>query len=572
MGFKRQAIAALSIVSLLVTSIGLTNSASAEWAEDGSWVLTPGVTCAEAQNAINNASYPSRNNNYKEVRIVEDCSANLTIPSGKNIMLSLYSEYDDELGNRQQKYYNLSDKGGDTITVEEGATLFLAGSPVYDELPYSVATISNSTSGKSVINNHGTVRTGVNLTAENGAYLATNSGKLYTIGGVYTGGTFRNNSTGKTYIAMGIFSNVNGIQQYIVNGMKLDEGTGRVVSDLPSGKEPFADYPYILTEKKLPVGYSFTLSNEYADLADAIEMKLGYSDESILSITGSNQEGWTFTVVGAGNTCAGQTALYFGGDIGCMTAYVAPSNTIDTTESLTKYLVNKFFEIIRQAVESGKTISADVRSNKVEENNVDDTEKAEIAKVAGSDNVLGYYDVVLALNGNGEKLTDIHDLGNNTVEVSLPAADFVKDLETVKSGYKRNLYVVRYHNGVAEKLPATLSNDEIVFRSGKFSTYAVAYTDTKITTGGSTSGSSNSGTSGSSTTNSGSNTSNSASSDNINSTNSSNASVGAPDTGAASTLSNGGATVTIVGVVAISAIASGVYAYKVASRKERREK
>ncbi len=162
-------------------------------------------------------------------------------------------------------------------------------------------------------------------------------------------------------------------------------------------------------------------------------------------------------------------------------------------------------------------------------------------------------------------------------------AGFIDNLQPVKSGYKRNFYVVRYHEGVAEKLPAVLDNNEIVFKSGKFSAYAVAYTDTKITTGGSTSGGSNTGTSnkpnGGSSSNAGS-SSNSGSSSSNNSNNGSNnnsnsnpsAGVGAPDTGVATSLGNGGAMVTIAGVIVVLAITSGVYAYKVASKKQGREK
>lgn len=451
--------------------------------------VVPAAACTEVQNLINSATDVNLLG-YSEVRIADDCAVNLTIPSGKKIMLSLYSEYDDEDGHRQQQARTLTNNGdSDTITVERGATLLIVGQAIggvldYEGLPGSMPTIVNNANGKSAIRNYGTVRVGANLTAADGANLVTNSGTLYTIGGVYAGGNFVNVDDGRIHVAYGMFNNTGDVSSYVVNGMKLDSA-GRVVSALPDGKSPLADYPYILSGKRLPIGYAFTLSKEYADLADAIEMNFGRSDESILKITGSNQEGWTFTVVGEGVTCAGQRAIYFAGDIGCMTGYVAPLGSEGTSESLTKKLVSMFLEMVKRAIDAGKEISLETRVEAKE--TVEEAEKTEIKKLLGEGKIAGYYDIDLFFKA-GDEEEQLTDLEDESVDVRL-ATDFMNDLEEVESGYKRDYFVIRYHGGVAEKITARLDGDELVFQSGKFSTYAVAYVDTEVgTSGGSTSG------------------------------------------------------------------------------------
>ncbi len=61
--------------------------------------------------------------------------------------------------------------------------------------------------------------------------------------------------------------------------------------------------------------------------------------------------------------------------------------------------------------------------------------------------------------------------------VSLP-----ENLPEVKEGYNRTYYIVRQHNDDIELLDTSLTEDGkgLTFKSDKFSTYAIAYIDTKI--------------------------------------------------------------------------------------------
>lgn len=455
MGVKTRAIASLTMASILVASAGLaSNFASAAYDENGDYIPTPEATCAELQDAINNTPVNDYDG-FSSVQLSESCSANLVIPSGKKVKLSLWPDH------------NLTNDGGDTITVEEGAVFYYDGTG-YDSI------ISNTTNGKAIINNHGLVRLfEANLKAENGAYTTINSGELnILVGGNYTGTKISN--TGTLRITDGTFDNTNEIKPYVVNGRKIDESTNEVISSLLDGEEPLSAYNKLPYGIKLPVGYTFTLKTPYADYADAFNAR--FESNGVLEVTGSNQEGWTFTITSAGMFSYVFRLEYYGTGAGPEYSYEIPSNIKNDAKDIVKDLVNKFFEVIQKAVEDGKTISLDLEiDNKT---NVTSEEKTEVAKVTGEDKVIGYYNIELALNGDGEKLTNVTDLEDEEMEVRLPA-NFVDDLEKVAEGYTRNYYIVRLHDGVAEKINAKIEGKELVFKSGKFSTYAVAYTDTK---------------------------------------------------------------------------------------------
>ena len=56
-----------------------------------------------------------------------------------------------------------------------------------------------------------------------------------------------------------------------------------------------------------------------------------------------------------------------------------------------------------------------------------------------------------------------------------------ESLAKVKDGYKRTYYVIRIHDGVTTVLDAVDNGDgTISFKTDKFSTYSVVYTDAKI--------------------------------------------------------------------------------------------
>lgn len=91
--------------------------------------------------------------------------------------------------------------------------------------------------------------------------------------------------------------------------------------------------------------------------------------------------------------------------------------------------------------------------------------------------LLSFFDITLAVKNNitGEALGNLTELNKKiTFNMALP-----ETITKVEEGYTRKYYVVRYHDGKSEVIPATVNGNIITFESDKFSTYALAYEDTK---------------------------------------------------------------------------------------------
>ena len=91
--------------------------------------------------------------------------------------------------------------------------------------------------------------------------------------------------------------------------------------------------------------------------------------------------------------------------------------------------------------------------------------------------LLSFFDITLAVKNNitGEALGNLTELNKKiTFNMALP-----ETITKVEEGYTRKYYVVRYHDGKSEVIPATVEGNIITFESDKFSTYALAYEDTK---------------------------------------------------------------------------------------------
>ncbi len=297
MGFKKQAIAALSVVSLLATSIGITDSTSAN-TQNNDYVQEEliqsdspiSVTCANIQNVINSID------TVGIVRLVEDCRVNLIIPSNKVIYLQLIDVQDD---GTMPIEHNLMDDGGDTITIEEMGHLIYHGNG---------GSISNSTEGKSIINNKSNGN--VSLTGEgefratNGAYTFTNSGAIYaTFDGNYSGTRIRNNDPGIIWVTSGVFDNTEEVEPFIVNGCRLNGNS--VVSALPEGKTHLDSYYNFINSfpsngLRLPVGSSIDFQLDYWEYVFANNSGWFYTESPALNISLYPEGKYIFDVISAG--------------------------------------------------------------------------------------------------------------------------------------------------------------------------------------------------------------------------------------------------------------------------------
>ena len=100
-----------------------------------------------------------------------------------------------------------------------------------------------------------------------------------------------------------------------------------------------------------------------------------------------------------------------------------------------------------------------------------------IKEVAEKMNLVSYFDITIAVKNSitGDSLGNLPELDKKIVfNMALP-----EDIAKVEEGYTRKYFVIRYHDGKSEIIPATVEGNVLSFESDKFSTYALAYEDTK---------------------------------------------------------------------------------------------
>lgn len=128
-------------------------------------------------------------------------------------------------------------------------------------------------------------------------------------------------------------------------------------------------------------------------------------------------------------------------------------------------------EIVKEALETGKDVKVEIKINKVDAVKLDKEEIQKIEEAIENGNVAQYFDISLLIKVNGEKIGEISEPSKElTFTLSIPK-------ELLKEG--REFYIIRMHNGKAEKIEGTLSDGNFTFMTDKFSTYALAYTDSE---------------------------------------------------------------------------------------------
>lgn len=161
--------------------------------------------------------------------------------------------------------------------------------------------------------------------------------------------------------------------------------------------------------------------------------------------------------------------------------------TEEAEKNLENILPKELIEVITQVADDTSNLeivsSVDVStidpSSELNEETKQDIEK--IHKEGGNAKIAQYMDlsVVLTAYVNGEEAAsgNVSELSDK-LEFTVSLSD---DLKTVPGGYNRTYFVIRVHNGEVTRLPATVNKDgSITFATDKFSTYALAYEDTKV--------------------------------------------------------------------------------------------
>lgn len=274
------------------------------------------------------------------------------------------------------------------------------------------------------------------------------------------------------------------------------------------------NYPYVVAEKAqadfpeaiyMPEGGSYDISglmNESAKKYGAFALD-GLGDDA-------TYDDWVITdvEVGEGVFAYNFTDAYRQSDYGSVPVIVYkavnPDDNVsdedaDTTRSDAQEIIDAIMsdkatgdgfsyaegvtaDDVKEAVVQGNMITTKIEANEVK---VEDVEgevatkiDEEVAEMDESAVVAGYYDIDIALLATkGSDITTLGYLTELSDEVVVTVA-MPEDLTVVDEGYVRNYFVVRYHNGVTERIPAVDNGDgTFSFKSGLFSTYALAYVD-----------------------------------------------------------------------------------------------
>ncbi len=131
---------------------------------------------------------------------------------------------------------------------------------------------------------------------------------------------------------------------------------------------------------------------------------------------------------------------------------------------------------IADAVEQNKTISTEVVAAPIAEEEVSEEDKTEITSVLKeNEQVAQYIDLSIVVKADNEAIGTIDELDKEiTFTVAVPDA---------LKAEGRIFFIIRLHNGTAERLDTVMNDDgTLSFSTDKFSTYALGYTDTASTT------------------------------------------------------------------------------------------
>lgn len=433
------------------------------------------VECDNLQQTINEAADSA----VTFISLSNDCAKDITIPAGKRIALGTYQGS------------VLSSLERDTITVEEGATLYLKG-----------GSYKNSFADRAIVNNAGLTvvdfdrSVGVGASAphfiteaDTATWVINNSGEMNILSAVVDN-EFNIVNSGTLRIQEG--------------GTNIDEE--RISSYLVSGR--CADAVLINNNwsmpKYVPVGFNMTTtiwSERMQD--DAMCGRHIYStDSDTVEVTGvASSSGLTYSMEAkkAGVVDVHED-LWENVNSVPVTAYELKSNVPELAEN--SFIVNyigqeygRYFPGTQKnnlilALEDGEDISVDLTIDELKAEDVDEEKATVIKEALGDGKVIGYGDINLAINASEsgliEKITLLGGCtasaaGINCVEDPIDVKWGGLELGEAAEGYERNFYVIRVHDGEAKKIAAEVDEDgNLVFPSGRFSTYVAVYEDVEI--------------------------------------------------------------------------------------------
>lgn len=146
----------------------------------------------------------------------------------------------------------------------------------------------------------------------------------------------------------------------------------------------------------------------------------------------------------------------------------------EADEVLKDSLINTTDKELQELLENND-VTVELQATKVEKESLAKEKVAKFESVVKGATVTEYFDLSILVEITGEEVHYLRELSKPiTLTIDLP------ELPEVAKGYERKYYIIREHDGVYEKLNATLTDGKLSFATDKFSTYALAYADEEI--------------------------------------------------------------------------------------------
>ena len=136
--------------------------------------------------------------------------------------------------------------------------------------------------------------------------------------------------------------------------------------------------------------------------------------------------------------------------------------------------VNAIKEMV---LDEDKDFNVELNVDKVTEEEVGSDKELVEEKLKDDEKIAGFFEVEIIIKVDGKEIATITETDKQvTVALAIPS-----DLPEVPEGLIRTFFIMRIHdyNGTkkAERIPTTVSGDQAIGKSDKFSTYVLAYVD-----------------------------------------------------------------------------------------------
>lgn len=386
--------------------------------------------------------------------LTEDVKDGIVVKAGSNVTIDLGG-------------FNVTNTGDHTIKIEKGATLVITGN----------GTVTNATHAKAPVYNDGivTIKSGTYSridSKDNSYYVLLNHGTMTIDGGKYT--------------------LENGISSLIDNGWyTASQNTSKEMANLTINGGTFemtANDKYIKNDDFGIMTINGGTFNMYKP-SSAVIANVGFAsgnekvviNDGIFNYYGTgkvNAKGYAiWDYDWSANYTDNSTTIVKGGTYNLKGDTVAgiTNGTLEENKKEYKVIGSDEYIIVKETELVKKTeITA------LDEDTLSEKDKTLIDKVVTDKKytLAGNYNIDLfKATKEGLKVEQIPETDSNiTVKIQLP-----ESLAKVKDGYKRTYYVIRIHDGVTTVLDAVDNGDgTISFKTDKFSTYSVVYTDAKI--------------------------------------------------------------------------------------------